>query len=244
MKFLAMKYITLLSIFITSISISSHAQLGSLEGFVVDKTSHEDLGFVDIAIYHEDQLVTGNTTAIDGFYSIQLPPGSYTMIASCLGYQSSKRIPFKILEDQITSMDLNLRPGILLPQVVITSKGITRCAEGCVLYGTVSAPVETSSSTSRTNKNPESKYKKQDNLIQRPTVYPNPSSGTYNIIPNNNFEITKWTIVDKLGKQVAINSDGIVNNQFDISHHVDGNYHFIYQSESGDLQSLPIIKLE
>jgi len=86
-------------------SNSSHAQTGTVRGFVYDKETGEPILFTNVLL---QGTTFGSTTSPEGLYDIsQVPPGDYTLIITCIGYDSLL-LPVKIVADEIVNKKLYL----------------------------------------------------------------------------------------------------------------------------------------
>lgn len=89
-------------------------RLFHLSGFVADKRSGESLPGANVFI---EGTSTGTNTNEFGFFSLQLPPGSYTLACSYLGYEQ-KQFPIELQRD--VQKDLRLEYQTLtLPDVLV-----------------------------------------------------------------------------------------------------------------------------
>lgn len=81
----------LLVTFFTLMTVFTYAQSkGTISGLVQDKDMDlEPLPFV--SIYVEGNTSLGTTTDFDGIYSLQLKPGTYTVVYDFVGYKSVKK---------------------------------------------------------------------------------------------------------------------------------------------------------
>jgi len=97
------KIISLLAVFIFIFSCFANAQNqnGTIKGFIYDGTTGEPMIYTSVVILN---TAKGVQTDNNGYFSISLPPGSYTLLATALGFDSS-----------IISVNL-------LPQAMITKK--------------------------------------------------------------------------------------------------------------------------
>jgi hypothetical protein len=91
---------------------------GTIKGFVNDKKTGEPM------IYTNVRVVNGNTgvqTDVNGYFSISLPAGSYTLMTSSVGYDSSV-ITVNLLPDAVVSKKILLNPSqVELKAVEISS---------------------------------------------------------------------------------------------------------------------------
>ena len=81
---------------------------GSIRGFVKDSTNGETLAFSNALI---KELNTGTSADNKGIFIITaVPPGSYTILVSYVGYQS-KEIKAKVEANKLTQIDFFLQPN-------------------------------------------------------------------------------------------------------------------------------------
>ncbi|MEJ2104419.1 MAG: carboxypeptidase-like regulatory domain-containing protein, partial [Ignavibacteriaceae bacterium] len=79
---------------------------GRLAGRITDAASNEPLPFVNVVIMG---TTLGAATDIDGYYSIiNIPPGTYTVKASAIGYNSVTYQDVKVSIDLTTTIDFQL----------------------------------------------------------------------------------------------------------------------------------------
>lgn len=95
----------------------------TLSGYVRESGSHELLPGVNIYV---PALRSGTVTNNYGFYSLNLPQGSYEVIFSYIGYQT---FTTEIIFDQNRDLDVQLKGSISLSEVTITAEEITRNSE-------------------------------------------------------------------------------------------------------------------
>ena len=97
---------------------------GTIAGTVVDSTTTETLPGVNVVI---EELGQGAATDANGNFRItDLPPDSYTLNASYVGYQQ-KSIPVEVEAGETTNVQIELaRSQVQLQDVVVTALGIER----------------------------------------------------------------------------------------------------------------------
>lgn len=101
----------ILSLLIVSAAFSQVGQ-GALKGKVVDAKSGEPLAFANVVILLNGNQVAYATTDFDGKYTIKpVPPGSYTIQSSYIGYQNKQINGVKINADKITFLDIKMSEG-------------------------------------------------------------------------------------------------------------------------------------
>ena len=95
-----------LSLLIFSNNLVFAGTTGRLAGRVTDKTSGEPLPFVNVVIMG---TTLGEATDIDGYYSIiNIPPGTYVVKASAIGYNTVSFQDVKVSIDLTTTIDFEL----------------------------------------------------------------------------------------------------------------------------------------
>ncbi|MBC7554051.1 MAG: TonB-dependent receptor [Taibaiella sp.] len=100
-------------------SVLAVAQTGTIKGFVYDKKTGEPLIGTNIMIVNNKSGVQSDN---NGYFSLTLPSGSYTIMASALGYDSSL-ITVNLLPDAIITKKILLaQKGIELNAVEISSR--------------------------------------------------------------------------------------------------------------------------
>jgi hypothetical protein len=102
------KSVRLLAAFILLFSIAAKAQNhnGTIKGFVYDKRSGEVLTYATIIV---ENTKTGVQTDVNGYFSLSLASGTYTLIATALGYDSMV-------------MTVNLLPDAIATKKVLLSQ--------------------------------------------------------------------------------------------------------------------------
>ena len=95
------------------------AQVGSgeLRGKLTDAETGEPLPFVNIVLQSGDQQVAGGSTDFDGKYIIKpIPPGSYNVLVSFVGYNAKQVQGVRINNGKITFLDIPLDSGVELDE--------------------------------------------------------------------------------------------------------------------------------
>jgi len=108
----------LFGIILTSITLKAQT---SLEGRVIDDSGDPVL-FGGVALYKNDNLITGAQTDIDGYYAIaNINPGTYDVEFSYVGFQSQRINGVVINANQANRLkDVILSSGVMLESVVVT----------------------------------------------------------------------------------------------------------------------------
>jgi hypothetical protein len=105
-------------IFLFSLN-SAFAQVGSgsLKGKLTDSETGEPLPFVNIVVQRGDQQIAGGATDFDGVYTIKpIPPGTYNVLVSYVGYNAKQVSGVVINSNKITFLDIPMESGIKLEE--------------------------------------------------------------------------------------------------------------------------------
>ena len=102
------------------ISVVAFAQTGTLKGTVLDALSGEAVPFANVIIERNGTQTAGTTTDFDGKFTIKpIEPGTYTVKATFVGYQTYVMTGLIISANKITFQDLKMSSGIQKGEVVI-----------------------------------------------------------------------------------------------------------------------------
>lgn len=98
------------------------AQVGSgeIRGKLTDAETGEPLPFVNIVLQAGDRQVAGGTTDFDGNYIIKpVPPGTYNVLVSSVGYNAKQIQGVTINSGRIRFLDIPLEAGIRLDEIEV-----------------------------------------------------------------------------------------------------------------------------
>jgi outer membrane receptor protein involved in Fe transport/translation initiation factor IF-1 len=99
---------------------------GIIRGKIIDASSNEPMEFATVTIYTQDSvLVTGNISASDGKFNIEVPEGDYDVIVQFISYQNKKIEDISISRDEkeIELGEIGLLPDTeLLSEAVVTAE--------------------------------------------------------------------------------------------------------------------------
>jgi len=101
----SLRWSTLLLVLLSA--LGSRGQATTLTGRVVDQTTGEYILGATVTV---DGTTTGTATNIYGFYSLSLPPGSYDLTWSFIGYTPFKKTA--VLQES-TTLDVELTPSVV-----------------------------------------------------------------------------------------------------------------------------------
>ncbi|MFD0835021.1 TonB-dependent receptor domain-containing protein [Mariniflexile aquimaris] len=106
------------------------AQTSKIAGKIIDSEFNDVLAFANVLV---KGTLKGTTSDFDGSYSLELAPGSYTIIYSFIGYDSKQVTDVVVKNGQTTDLNITLNPSsALLSEVVITTS-VRRNTEESVL---------------------------------------------------------------------------------------------------------------
>ncbi len=110
-------YLFIATLFFSVIAV---AQTGTLKGTVIDAISGESVPFANVVIERNGSQTAGTTTDFDGKFTIKpIEPGTYTVKATFVGYQTYMMTGLIISANKITFQDLKLSAGIQKEEVQI-----------------------------------------------------------------------------------------------------------------------------
>ena len=118
-------WLTFTSLFL---SLCLYAQTGKVEGVVTDGEFNEPLAFANVLV---KGTTTGTTTDFDGNYTIDLDPGTYTLVFSFVGYATVEISEVVVVANQVETVSVTLNTNSLETVVITTS--VKRNTENAVL---------------------------------------------------------------------------------------------------------------
>ncbi|MFK8008848.1 MAG: alpha-2-macroglobulin family protein [Saprospiraceae bacterium] len=92
-----------------------------IHGKISDKETGEDMIAANIQVYQNGNFISGETTDIDGNYSMKLPYGTYDVEVSYTGYPTQK-ITGIVVTNTYTKVDIQLSVGAgnVIDEIVVT----------------------------------------------------------------------------------------------------------------------------
>ncbi|CAH8287245.1 TonB-dependent receptor [Mariniflexile fucanivorans] len=95
------------------------AQTGKISGKIIDNEFNDVLAFANVLV---KGTIKGTTSDFDGNYTLELDPGTYTIIFSFIGYDSKQLTEVKVEKGKVVDLNVSLSPSsALLSEVVITT---------------------------------------------------------------------------------------------------------------------------
>ncbi len=106
-----------LLVLLSSITVSVYAQKFTISGYIKDAANGEELIGVTVLLVGTN---TGTTTNAYGFYSMTLPPGSYQLQFSYVGYRSSTQ-SFELSANVVQNVEL-ASEATTIQEVIVTGE--------------------------------------------------------------------------------------------------------------------------
>lgn len=105
-------------------------QTSKIAGKILDSEFNDVLAFANVLV---KGTLKGTTSDFDGIYSLELEPGTYTIIYSFIGYDTKQVTDVVVKNGQTTDLNISLNPSsAMLSEVVITTS-VRRNTEESVL---------------------------------------------------------------------------------------------------------------
>lgn len=93
---------------------------GSLQGTITDAETGETLPFANVVLENRGNQISAGSADFDGKYSLRpIPPGTYDLLISYVGYTTQKITGVVVSSDQIKKQDIKLQPGIAVGEVEV-----------------------------------------------------------------------------------------------------------------------------
>ncbi len=87
---------------------------GEISGKVTDAETQETLPFANVALKRNGIMLHGVATDLDGFYTFNgLPPGTYDLEVSYVGYQVFKQTDIPVAIDQLVTVNVTMTSEML-----------------------------------------------------------------------------------------------------------------------------------
>ncbi len=93
---------------------------GSLQGTITDTETGETLPFANVVLENKGNQISAGSADYDGKYSLRpIPPGTYDLLISYVGYTTQKITGVVISSDQVKKQDIKLQPGVSIGPVEV-----------------------------------------------------------------------------------------------------------------------------
>ena len=106
------------------------AQSGTIEGIILDGELDDVLPFSNVTVNGTNK---GSTSDFDGFYTMSLEPGIYTVTFSFVGYQAKEITEVVVIANETTRVDVTLNSAADSLAEVVISVTARRNTEASVL---------------------------------------------------------------------------------------------------------------
>lgn len=104
----------------------------SLSGKVTDAETGEELPFANVKIEKNGVLITGTTTDLNGFYEVNLEPGTYDVTIAFVGFDEQQIQGVRVMANKMNKLDVQLSAGVTLSEVVVMDYSVPLVeAESC-----------------------------------------------------------------------------------------------------------------
>ncbi|MBU2525699.1 MAG: TonB-dependent receptor [Bacteroidetes bacterium] len=121
---------TFLYLFIL-VGFATFAQNATLKGQLTDKDAdNQPLPFANVQI---KGTTTGTTTDLDGLFSFELAPGTYTIVFSFIGYETIEVPDIQLKAGEIVTINQALGAGAFQLEAVEVTTTVTRESESAIL---------------------------------------------------------------------------------------------------------------
>ena len=131
LKKISYRSLPLILLFTLFISELAFGQAGRIDGTVIDAETEDHLVGVNVFV---QELETGTTTNLEGYYSIiNVPPGEYTLRLTYIGYAEVTVENVNVNIDQTTTIDVDMQ------ETAIAGEEVTVIAERPVVERDVAA---------------------------------------------------------------------------------------------------------
>jgi TonB-dependent receptor len=127
-------------LFIVSLALSAKAQVGRINGQVIDGKTAETIMAANILV---SELGVGTTTDLDGNYFLELNEGVYTLKISYIGYQTIALQQIKVVKNESQTLDVQLQEEALGmdTEVIVEAEEIRNTDNGLVTIQKKSAHI-------------------------------------------------------------------------------------------------------
>ncbi|MCF8278252.1 MAG: carboxypeptidase-like regulatory domain-containing protein [Flavobacteriales bacterium] len=186
-------HILSISFWLMLVSSSCSAQDGftTIRGTITDKLTSDPMILANVVLFEGEKQIGGVVSDFDGRYKFCLEKiGTYKLKVSYVGYELAESMDIEIAEDEEKTVDLVMKGGVELPEVVVEASvdyRIISCGFGVeTIYG--------SRITTELPKEP---------VISNFGLYPNPASSQITLdLLNLKEEPLSLRILDSSGRIV------------------------------------------
>ena len=124
-----MKYPIYTTLFLLLFSTTYYSQ-SKIIGKVIDEEFNETMPFANVLIKGTSQ---GVTTDFDGNYSLEVQPGTYTVVFSFVGYQTKEITGITVNENEVKELSVNLSSSSVGLEEVVVSVSVQKNTDEALL---------------------------------------------------------------------------------------------------------------
>ncbi|MEQ8908238.1 MAG: carboxypeptidase regulatory-like domain-containing protein [Vicingaceae bacterium] len=111
---------TLFVALITVLSVSAQVGQGSIKGLITNGDNGEPIPFANVTLMNGSDQIIGTTTDFDGKYTLKpIPPGTYDLQISYVGFQTKRIAGISVSSDKITKQNVKLTQGVNIKTVEV-----------------------------------------------------------------------------------------------------------------------------
>ncbi|WP_304235560.1 TonB-dependent receptor [Jiulongibacter sediminis] len=111
-------------------AVSSVAQMGTVRGTIIDNSNGETLPFATVFV---KEVQKGVNTDLDGVYSVDLAPGTYTLEVTYVGYNNMTVQDVIIKDGEVNVLDIKMGNDAQVLQEVVVKATIVKNSESAIL---------------------------------------------------------------------------------------------------------------
>ena len=115
---------------ILSLIFSTFYSQSKIIGKVIDEEFNETMPFANVLVKGTN---IGVTTDFDGNYSININPGTYTLVFSFVGYRTKELTDINVGQNDIKEINVNLSSSSVGLEEVIISVSVQKNTEAALL---------------------------------------------------------------------------------------------------------------
>ncbi|MFT5168612.1 MAG: hypothetical protein ACI8P3_003857 [Saprospiraceae bacterium] len=219
---------------------STSLEKGFVYGNINDAFSREPLIAANITVTQNGNFITGAVADMDGFYTLDVEPGTYDFEFSFIGFQKEVKKGIEVIGDEEQALNTQLKAGINLEPVIITAYQMDCFQEYyyCVCHQFIS------NDCVQKNKVLDSKINSDNiEIFKNSTnIFPNPASNVVTVSATEDYHSIKILSAD--GKLI-FQQNNINENQLEVQvgDWVAGMYFVYYYFEGRtELEKLIVSK--
>lgn len=225
----------LIFLFLVALSFGLNAQIGSIEGIVVDKSTGETLPFATVS-FEVDGTLRGAQTDFDGYFEIdQIPNGNYVVDAQYVGYKNQKQTDVAVVGNASKHLLIEMETeSIELNELVILGCYGNGYTTNCHTRTICTFPICNTLVSLEETTIPEESEQVSNKIETIPIIvktYPNPSKGWVEI--NTDADMENVYVTNTQGKKLLdLGKVTTGKASFDLSPYPTGMYFVNYQYEN------------